>query len=85
MDEPTLPIMAPATWRPASRVAGGRWARRDIAPPFKRLPRPGVTPPEEPYEQACGREVAGPLGLCAHHEAQIFPPEVRRAPAPAGP
>lgn len=77
-----LPVMAPACWpgnvrvRPSPRVVGC-WARSDTAPPFSVPPRPGPRGEEWPYQEARGKEPAGPLGLCTHHEDAIFPPEVR--------
>jgi hypothetical protein len=68
-----LPIMAPAGWD--EFWALGCWARRDDASPFMGS--------SNPYEFTCLDPPATDLGLCAHHQAAIFPPEVRtHAPRP---
>jgi hypothetical protein len=66
--------------RPASH--GTRRQRRLLSPPGLRCwarvdtPRP-VYGMHSPYWTACGAGPASDLGLCAHHESLIFPPEVR--------
>ncbi|HEV8653318.1 MAG TPA: hypothetical protein VG276_28970 [Actinomycetes bacterium] len=52
------------------------WARRDDAPPFEDPTR--SHPAEEAHTWACRAEVPAddPLGLCAHHRAQL----ARRVP-----
>jgi hypothetical protein len=76
-----LPVMAPGFgprdgWL-VTRLLGC-WARSDSASPFSVPPRPGPRREEWPYQEACGKQPASTLGLCAHHEAAIFPRAVRR-------
>jgi hypothetical protein len=62
-----LPVMAPACgWRSPGL---GCWARRDSAPPFVAA----CESYEGPYAYACDGPPAGPLGLCAYHQARVFP------------
>jgi hypothetical protein len=65
-----LPIMAPADCtEPWSLGSLGCWARADETPP--------ETSAADPYWTACRRPPTSDLGLCRHHLATIFPPEVR--------
>jgi hypothetical protein len=70
-----LPIMAPASVSLFNLQGLGCWARSDESPLD-----PDHDAPHSPYWGACGDEPASDLGLCAHHLATIFPPEVRHAP-----
>ncbi len=72
MAEPTLPAMMPADGASYHVIGLRCWAQPDQPPP-------GV----EPFWNSCGAEPAPDLGLCAHHLAAMFPPEVRaHAPRP---
>ncbi len=72
-----LPVMGPADGA-SYRVVGLRcWARRGNLSLFGRW-----LDPWSPYGTACGAEPATDLGLCAHHLAAVFSPEIRHAPRP---